>query len=59
MADPTCECIESLPQIDKLKAIYSVTKQLAANDPSLPDCPQTVNDLLDSIYCATLIWAQQ
>lgn len=58
MALPTCECVEAQPQIDKLRSIYCATRELAGNAPGLPECAcvQTVNDLLDNIYCALLIW---
>jgi len=55
---PTCDCVEAQPQIDKLRSIYCVVRQLAGNDSSLPECGcvNTVNDLLDNIYCGILIW---
>lgn len=58
MAIPTCECVKGQPQIDKLRSIYCAVRELAGNDPSLPECGcvLTVNDLLDNIYCAALIW---
>lgn len=61
MALPTCECVEGLPQIDKLKAIYCAVRELAGNPASLPKCGcvNAVNDLLDNIYCGILIWGEQ
>jgi hypothetical protein len=60
MALPTCECVEAMPQIDKLKAIYCAVRGLAGEPDTLPHCGcvNVVNDLLDNIYCGLLIWAE-
>jgi hypothetical protein len=57
MATTSCACVD--PQLETLRNIYCVIRQLAGSPSTLADCAcvRQVNDLLDNIYCAARIWA--